>query len=153
MRRALLLALAAACATHGLERPRRRRALAPRGGAAAAHAVAKDFNWDGERTWVDRTIAFLEAPMTELAIGTMAVGLTFVEIGREINRLGSVREANWALLFLAMARLLKSLLAVLRSTRMALRGYKSYRVVRRGDNVYLKHLPPPDDPQHTDDKT
>ena len=52
-----------------------------------------------------------------------------------------------------MARLLKSLLAVLRSTRMALRGYKSYRVVRRGDNVYLKHLPPPDDPQHTDDKT
>ena len=91
--------------------------------------------------------------MTELAIGTMAVGLTFVEIGREINRLGSVREANWALLFLAMARLLKSLLAVLRSTRMALRGYKSYRVVRRGDNVYLKHLPPPDDPQHTDDKT
>ena len=38
--------------------------------------VAKDFNV--ERTnWVDSTVYFLEHPMTELTIGTMAVALTF----------------------------------------------------------------------------
>ena len=124
----------------------RRGCFALRGGSTAAKPVAKDFNV--ERTnWVDSTIYFLEHPRTELTIGTMAVALTFVEIGQQVQRLG-VRDANWALLFLAMARLLKAFLAVLRSTRMALRGYKSYRVIRRGENVYLKHLPAPDDPQH-----
>ena len=87
---------------------------------------------------------FLEAPITELTIGTLAVALTLVEISREIQKLG-VSEANWALLFIAFSRMLKSFLAVMRSTRMALRGYKSYRVVHRGENVYLKHLPAPDD--------
>ena len=59
-------------------------------------------------------------------------------MSQQVNKLG---EANWALLFLALARMLKSFLAVLRSTRMALRGYKSYKVVHRGENVFLRHDP------------
>ena len=34
---------------------------------------------------------------------------------------------------------------VLRSTRMALRGYKSYAVIKKGENVYLKKIPATDD--------
>ena len=39
----------------------------------------------------------------------------------------------------------QAFLAVLRSTRMALRGYKSYAVIKKGENVYLKKLPATDD--------
>lgn len=78
--------------------------------------------------------------MTEFLIGTTAVVLTLVEMSQQVSKLG---EANWALLVLALARMLKSFLAVLRSTRMALRGYKSYKVVHRGENVFLRHDPEP----------
>mmetsp|Transcript_22061 Transcript_22061/g.66210 ORF Transcript_22061/g.66210 Transcript_22061/m.66210 type:complete len:153 (+) Transcript_22061:1458-1916(+) len=123
------------------------RALAARGGGAKAvkqKPVAKDFNIETDRSWVDKTINFLEAPMTELTIGTMAVTLAFVEVGREIQRLG-VEGANWAVLFIAATRMLKAFLAVMRSTRMALRGYKSYAVVKRGETVVLRHIPASDD--------
>ena len=80
----------------------------------------------------DRTINFLEAPVTELLIGATAVSL-------------SLMEADYSVLFLAATRMLKAFLAVLRSTRMALRGYKSYAVIKKGENVYLKKLPATDD--------
>ena len=92
----------------------------------------------------DRTINFLEAPVTELLIGATAVSLSLMEIQRQIIELGT-READYSVLFLAATRMLKAFLAVLRSTRMALRGYKSYAVIKKGENVYLKKLPATDD--------
>ena len=91
--------------------------------------VAKDFNQLKEvpQGWIDRTINFLEAPVTELLIGATAVSLSLMEIQRQIIELGT-READYSVLFLAATRMLKAFLAVLRSTRMALRGYKSYAV-------------------------
>ena len=90
----------------------------------------------------DRTI--LEAPVTELLIGATAVSLSLMEIQRQIIELGT-READYSVLFLAATRMLKAFLAVLRSTRMALRGYKSYAVIKKGENVYLKKIPATDD--------
>ena len=103
--------------------------------------VAKDFNQLKEvpQGWIDRTINFLEAPVTELLIGATAVSLSLMEIQRQIIELGT-READYSVLFLAATRMLKAFLAVLRSTRMALRGYKSYAVIKKGENVYLKKL-------------
>ena len=92
----------------------------------------------------DRTINFLEAPVTELLIGATAVSLSLMEIQRQIIELGT-READYSVLFLAATRMLKAFLAVLRSTRMALRGYKSYAVIKKGENVYLKKIPATDD--------
>ena len=108
--------------------------------------VAKDFNQLKEvpQGWIDRTINFLEAPVTELLIGATAVSLSLMEIQRQIIELGT-READYSVLFLAATRMLKAFLAVLRSTRMALRGYKSYAVIKKGENVYLKKLPATDD--------
>ena len=128
--------------------------------------VAKDFNQLKEvpQSWIDRTINFLEAPVTELLIGATAVSLSLMEIQRQIIELGT-READYSVLFLAATRMLKArfpasctmawrvtlrvatqaFLAVLRSTRMALRGYKSYAVIKKGENVYLKKLPATDD--------
>merc|ERR1719269_255030 len=108
--------------------------------------VAKDFNQLKEvpQGWIDRTINFLEAPVTELLIGTTAVSLSLMEIQRQIIELGT-READYSVLFLAATRMLKAFLAVLRSTRMALRGYKSYAVIKKGENVYLKKIPATDD--------
>ena len=102
--------------------------------------------------------------MTELLIGATAVSLSLMEIQRQIIELGT-READYSVLFLAATRMLKArfpasctmawrvtlrvatqaFLAVLRSTRMALRGYKSYAVIKKGENVYLKKLPATDD--------
>ena len=108
--------------------------------------VAKDFNQLKEvpQGWIDRTINFLEAPVTELLIGATAVSLSLMEIQRQIIELGT-READYSVLFLAATRMLKAFLAVLRSTRMALRGYKSYAVIKKGENVYLKKIPATDD--------
>ena len=108
--------------------------------------VAKDFNQLKEvpQSWIDRTINFLEAPVTELLIGATAVSLSLMEIQRQIIELGT-READYSVLFLAATRMLKAFLAVLRSTRMALRGYKSYAVIKKGENVYLKKIPATDD--------
>ena len=108
--------------------------------------IAKDFNQLKEvpQSWIDRTINFLEAPVTELLIGATAVSLSLMEIQRQIIELGT-READYSVLFLAATRMLKAFLAVLRSTRMALRGYKSYAVIKKGENVYLKKLPATDD--------
>ena len=128
--------------------------------------VAKDFNQLKEvpQGWIDRTINFLEAPVTELLIGATAVSLSLMEIQRQIIELGT-READYSVLFLAATRMLKvrfpasctmawrvthrvatqAFLAVLRSTRMALRGYKSHAVIKKGENVYLKKLPATDD--------
>ena len=108
--------------------------------------IAKDFNQLKEvpQGWIDRTINFLEAPVTELLIGATAVSLSLMEIQRQIIELGT-READYSVLFLAATRMLKAFLAVLRSTRMALRGYKSYAVIKKGENVYLKKLPATDD--------
>ena len=108
--------------------------------------VAKDFNQLKEvpQGWIDRTINFLEAPVTELLIGATAVSLSLMEIQRQIIELGT-READYSVLFLAATRMLKAFLAVLRSTRMALRGYKSYAVIKKGENVYLKMIPATDD--------
>ena len=108
--------------------------------------VAKDFNQLREvpQGWIDRTINFLEAPVTELLIGATAVSLSLMEIQRQIIELGT-READYSVLFLAATRMLKAFLAVLRSTRMALRGYKSYAVIKKGENVYLKKIPATDD--------
>ena len=49
-----------------------------------------------KRTWLDHTISFLEAPRTEMTIGTIALALTIGEIAREVSRLGFY-DANWAL--------------------------------------------------------
>ena len=108
--------------------------------------IAKDFNQLKEvpQGWIDGTINFLEAPVTELLIGATAVSLSLMEIQRQIIELGT-READYSVLFLAATRMLKAFLAVLRSTRMALRGYKSYAVIKKGENVYLKKLPATDD--------
>ena len=108
--------------------------------------IAKDFNQLKEvpQGWIDRTINFLEAPVTELLIGATAVSLSLMEIQRQIIELGT-READYSVLFLAATRMLKAFLAVLRSTRMALRGYKSYAVIKKGENVYLKKIPATDD--------
>lgn len=108
--------------------------------------VAKDFNQlkEVDQSWIDRSINFLEAPVTELVIGATAVSLSLVEIQRQFIELGT-READYSVLFIAASRMLKAFLAVLRSTRMALRGYKSYAVIKRGENVYLKKIPSPMD--------
>ena len=82
--------------------------------------------------------------VTELLIGATAVSLSLMEIQRQIIELGT-READYSVLFLAATRMLKAFLAVLRSTRMALRGYKSYAVIKKGENVYLKKIPATDD--------
>lgn len=97
-----------------------------------------------DQSWIDRSINFLEAPVTELVIGATAVSLSLVEIQRQFIELGT-READYSVLFIAASRMLKAFLAVLRSTRMALRGYKSYAVIKRGENVYLKKIPSPMD--------
>ena len=51
--------------------------------------VAKDFNQLKEvpQGWIDRTINFLEAPVTELLIGATAVSLSLMEIQRQIIEL------------------------------------------------------------------
>jgi len=97
-----------------------------------------------DQSWIDRSINFLEAPVTELVIGATAVSLSLVEIQRQFIELGT-READYSVLFIAASRMLKAFLAVLRSTRMALRGYNSYAVIKRGENVYLKKIPSPMD--------
>ena len=74
----------------------------------------------------------------------MAVALSSLDVAHQLQTLG-YREANWAVLFMACARMLKAILAALRSTRMALKGYKSYAVVRRGETVVLRKLPASDD--------
>ena len=129
------------------DRDRSRRAVTPKAEEPVIETpVAKDFNQLKEvpQGWIDRTINFLEAPVTELLIGATAVSLSLMEIQRQIIELGT-READYSVLFLAATRMLKAFLAVLRSTRMALRGYKSYAVIKKGENVYLKKLPATDD--------
>lgn len=108
--------------------------------------MAKDFNQlkEVDQSWIDRSINFLEAPVTELVIGATAVSLSLVEIQRQFIELGT-READYSVLFIAASRMLKAFLAVLRSTRMALRGYKSYAVIKHGENVNLKKTPSPMD--------
>ena len=128
-------------------RDRSRRAVTPKAEDPVVETpVAKDFNQLKEvpQGWIDRTINFLEAPVTELLIGATAVSLSLMEIQRQIIELGT-READYSVLFLAATRMLKAFLAVLRSTRMALRGYKSYAVIKKGENVYLKKIPATDD--------
>ena len=129
-------------------RDRSRRVVTPKAEEAPVveTPVAKDFNQLKEvpQGWIDRTINFLEAPVTELLIGATAVSLSLMEIQRQIIELGT-READYSVLFLAATRMLKAFLAVLRSTRMALRGYKSYAVIKKGENVYLKKIPATDD--------
>ena len=128
-------------------RDRSRRAVTPKAEEPVVETpVAKDFNQLKEvpQGWIDRTINFLEAPVTELLIGATAVSLSLMEIQRQIIELGT-READYSVLFLAATRMLKAFLAVLRSTRMALRGYKSYAVIKKGENVYLKKIPATDD--------
>ena len=51
----------------------------------------------------DRTINFLEAPVTELLIGATAVSLSLMEIQRQIIELGT-READYSVLFLVATR-------------------------------------------------
>jgi len=171
------------------DRDRSRRAVTPKAEEPVIETpVAKDFNQLKEvpQGWIDRTINFLEAPVTELLIGATAVSLSLMEIQRQIIELGT-READYSVLFLAATRMLKAFLAarmprltrtspgcerrvasmawelpetraaaatpsprrvttqVLRSTRMALRGYKSYAVIKKGENVYLKKIPATDD--------
>ena len=94
-----------------------------------------------KRTWLDHTISFLEAPRTEMTIGTIALALTIGEIAREVSRLGFY-EANWALFALASARFLKALLAVLKNTKQALSGYRKYQVheLRQGRTVVLRQI-------------
>ena len=134
--------------TYGMAgRDRSRRAVTPKAEEPLVETpVAKDFNQLKEvpQGWIDRTISFLEAPVTELLIGATAVSLSLMEIQRQIIELGT-READYSVLFLAATRMLKAFLAVLRSTRMALRGYKSYAVIKKGENVYLKKIPATDD--------
>ena len=87
----------------------------------------------GEEARLARSVAisFLEAPRTEMTIGTIALALTIGEIAREVSRLGFY-EANWALFALASARFLKALLAVLKNTKQALSGYPSIRSTSAG---------------------
>ena len=77
-----LIAAAVALQACALSPPRSalRRGLVVRGGGArdkpppAAKPVAKDFNYEAQRSWVDHIIAFLEAPMTDLTIGARPRG-------------------------------------------------------------------------------
>jgi hypothetical protein len=78
--------------------------------------------------------------MFDLGAGVLVIALTVAELSREMAQYGA-RGANWALLCLALSRCLKALLTVLRSTKTALRGYKAYTIVHRGQNVYLRHIP------------
>ena len=57
---------------------------------------------------------------------------------------------NWALISVVLARFLKSLLTCLKSTKQALRGYRTYHIVKRGRNVYLRQVPANDDDQGID---
>jgi len=66
--------------------------------------------------------------------------LTVIDLTKEVRTLG-YKSANWALFCLALSRCLKSLLTVLRTTSVALRGYKAYTVVHKGDHVFLRHIP------------
>ncbi|KAJ1452417.1 hypothetical protein M885DRAFT_526942 [Pelagophyceae sp. CCMP2097] len=152
-RRLGLAWLTAACGvlqeprSHGAA-PRRGRSLeaslgALRGGAAApaaGTAIARDFRKEKPTGILDTAIDILEAPMFDLGAGILVIALTVAELSREMATYGA-RRANWALLCLALSRCLKALLTVLRSTKTALRGYKAYTIVRRGENVFLRHIP------------
>ena len=125
-----------------------RGALDLRGGGESSQMTGQEFarlkTNASSTNWIDSTIAFLEAPITDMSVGVLALSLTVVEIVREIRSLG-VRDANWALFALALARFMKALLSVLKNTRQALKGYKSYIVLHRGDNVFLRQVKNVDD--------
>jgi hypothetical protein len=93
---------------------------------------------------LDRTIDFLEAPSTDMTIGVATIVLVCYELGREIRKLGMAKalgEVNLALLMVVVARFFKALLSCLKSTKQALRGYRTYTIVKRGKNVYLRQVP------------
>ena len=119
--------------------PRSVRPLLIRGGGD--DVVQGQIGREKNRTWLDRTISFLEAPRTEMTIGTIALALTIGEIAREVSRLGFY-EANWALFALASARFLKALLSVLKDTKQALNGYRKYQIheLRHGRTVVLRQI-------------
>ena len=107
----------------------------------------RKFRDDGQsrrRSALDRTIDFLEAPSTDMTIGVATIVLVCYELGREIRKLGMAKalgEVNLALLMVVVARFFKALLSCLKSTKQALRGYRTYTIVKRGKNVYLRQVP------------
>ena len=117
-------------------------ALCCRGGGDTKSNVVKTPIELGRKTatmtYLDHVIKFLDNPLTDMAIGTIAFVLTVVEIIREFRRSATFGSANYGLLSLAFARLLKGILSVLKSTKQTLRGYKAFVVVRRGDNIFLR---------------
>ena len=106
------------------------------------------------RSPLDRIIDFLEAPGTDMAIGITTILLVSYELAREIRKLGVAKalgEMNMALVSIVIARFLKALLACLKSTKQALRGYRTYAIVKRGKNVYLRQVPAASADDHHDD--
>ena len=80
-----------------------------------------------------------------MTIGTLAIICVLGDIVREIQRIGMAKamlDANWGLIALACSRFMKSLLAVLKNTKQVLRGYRTFTLVQRGKNVFLRAVSP-----------
>lgn len=99
------------------------------------------------RTWLDSTITFFEAPGFDITVGIVAITLCGIDVAREVHTYGlkkAMGQANHTVMFLAFVRFLKAFVTVLKNSKQVLRGYKTYALVQRGKNVFLRAVPASD---------